>query len=215
MRTPMNQMNRKALILSILVILAILFGGWLFLREPKSAPESQNTPVPPVGVENLPQMADQNRLQHIEPIPGNSDEVWYVIPEMGVRMKLNKEFAEDLVYKLVYKNTTSSEGLDAVYFSIKALLDIDAGCSGSLGGMFLSKGKEMSGNKSGYYESENFGQIIFQFSESFVVWQGAQAGCWDPALEEKVRQIFPRQYDGLGAKNIQEGMKTLNLTSGN
>lgn len=51
--TPMNQMNRKALILSIPVILAVfLLGGWLLLREPQSATESQNPQVPPVGVEN-------------------------------------------------------------------------------------------------------------------------------------------------------------------
>ena len=42
----MNPMNRKALILSIPVILAVfLLGGWLLLCEPKSAPESQNPPV--------------------------------------------------------------------------------------------------------------------------------------------------------------------------
>jgi len=51
----MNPMNRKALILSIPVILAaLLLGGWLLLREPQSAPESQN---PPVVKENPPQNA--------------------------------------------------------------------------------------------------------------------------------------------------------------
>lgn len=39
-------MNRKTLILSIPVILAVfLLGGWFLLSEPQSAPESQNIPV--------------------------------------------------------------------------------------------------------------------------------------------------------------------------
>ena len=42
----MNPMNKKSLILSIPLILAVLiFGGWFLLRKQNSAPESQSPPV--------------------------------------------------------------------------------------------------------------------------------------------------------------------------
>ncbi len=51
-------MNKKALILSIPMMLAVLLlGGWFLLREPQSAPESQNLPV---VKENPPQNGEGN-----------------------------------------------------------------------------------------------------------------------------------------------------------
>lgn len=62
----MNPMNKKTLILSISVIFAVLLlGGWLLLREPHSAPESQNTPV---ARENPPQSGEGNTSKN-PPIP--------------------------------------------------------------------------------------------------------------------------------------------------
>ncbi len=59
---------------------------------------------------------------HIESISG-SDEVWYEIPEIGVRMRLNKEFAEDLVYEYIPVDAQDMvNGLGAVDFSTKSLL---------------------------------------------------------------------------------------------
>lgn len=56
-------MNRKILILSIPMILAVfLLGGWFLFREPQSPPESKNPPVPPVGVENPPQKPEDIAL---------------------------------------------------------------------------------------------------------------------------------------------------------
>lgn len=208
----MNQMNHKALILSIPVMLALLFGGWFLSREPKSVSESQN---PPVVKENSSQVADQNRLQHIEPILGNSDEVWYAIPEMGVRMKLNKEFAEDLSYGSTQGKNSLDGEWNSLYLSLINLAKIAPDCTGwNYGSLFRYEGdlEELKRQKDelDLYLATRLDEYI-QVGNYYYGWVGPQDVCWNASMEEKVRQVFPGRYSGSGAKNVIEGIKTLEL----
>ena len=84
----MNPMNKKALILSIPMILAILLlGGWFLLREQKMAQESQNTPI--IG-ENPPTTNTGN----IEPSANVDISKW--------KTYRNEEFGFELKYQEGY-----------------------------------------------------------------------------------------------------------------
>lgn len=56
--------------------------------------------------------------QHIEAIQG-SDEVWYNIPELGVRMRLNRGFAEDLVYVYSKSEVRATEDQKNTLFRLR------------------------------------------------------------------------------------------------
>lgn len=197
-------------LLAILALVLIL-GAGVFAFYWQNRQKEVATPLPMSPVVEESEEPTVSYSQHIEAIPGNTDEVWYNIPEYGVRMKLNKEFAEDLIYRFAHEKNTKGEEWDSVYLTVNSLLYIDTQCSGALGGFFKIEGKVVDGNRLGYQESENFGQLIYQFTNYHIVWQGGHDVCWDPGLEKKVREVFPGKYVGSGAKNIREGMRTLEL----
>lgn len=205
-------MTKNLLLLSLTLALLV---GVFFLWQMEKASAPVVTPQPEVGDVPEPEipLPEQDYSQHIEEISGNTDEVWYNIPEYGVRMKLNKEFAEDLVYKFVHDKNIREEEFDTVYFSVKSILNMVPDCSGALGAMSKGEGRGVQNESQlGYYESEYFGQLIFQFQKYFITWQGPQDACWDRALEEKVEEIFSgKKYAGPGAKNIREGMKNIEI----
>lgn len=103
-----TSMQKKLLISAVLAL--ILIGGVVFVWQKK-----QDTAV--VSPENIvkPSALPQGKYpQHITEITG-SDEVWYSIPELGVRMRLNRGFAEDLVY--IYSKSESGVNEDQkIYF---------------------------------------------------------------------------------------------------
>jgi hypothetical protein len=90
-------MNHKPLFLTVaLIALLVVVGAFWFMKQRQGA---MNQPIVTEPVAQDPIQTEAEKYpQHIEAIPGNTDEVWYNIPELGIRMKLNKEFAEDLVY---------------------------------------------------------------------------------------------------------------------
>lgn len=203
-------MNQRSIFLTVTFVALLVIGGAFWMMQKRQAVSQPVVTVP--VVETSAQAEPEKYPQHIEVIPDNTDEVWYNIPEYGVRMKLNSEFADDLIYRFVHEKNTKGEEWDTVYLTTKSLLDVDAGCSDALGAMGRSEGRDGSEkNQLGYYESEYFGQVIFQLSQQFIYWQGPQSICWDQENEEEVRKTFPKQYDGLGVKNVREGMRTIEL----
>ena len=160
-------------------------------------------------------MADQNRLQHIEPIPGNSDEVWYAIPEMGVRMKLNKRYAEDMYYSLIeWKGEVSRNSLD--FYLINQIAKDVPSCSDgiSLGGLFRYEGdlEELKRKRDELdpYLATRLDSYI-QVGSYYYGWLDPHDVCWDVSMEEKVKEVFLEKYGGFGANNTREGIKTLEL----
>ena len=229
-------MSKKSLILSIPILaLVLLLGGWLLLRRsapvsgPAAVPPAPTTPsvpaLPPLEPPTVPptetgsggngQVASRNRLQHIELIPGNSNEVWYAIPEMGVRMKLNKRYAEDLYYSLTeWKGEVSGNSLN-FYLTNQVAKDVP-NCSGgiSLGGLFRHEGdlEELKRKRSEldpYLATRLDGYI--QVGSYYYGRVDPHDVCWDVSMEEKIKEAFLEKYSGFGANSILEGMKTLEL----
>jgi hypothetical protein len=129
-------------------------------------------------------------------------------------MKLNKEFAEDLVY--VYRHEKDDEGgeWDNADFSLKELERVVPGCGG-YSNLTKSKGdlKEMKKNKYTLdpYLAARLDDFI-QAGDYYYGWAGFQDVCWDSSLEKKVREVFPPgKYKGMGAKNMPDGLETIEL----
>lgn len=148
--------------------------------------------------------------QHIEAIQG-SNEVWYNIPEYGVRMRLNKKFAEDLIYSFVHeKNANFNEEWDAIYFSTKSLTAIDKGCSPEEGNP-LGVITKIKGNATELAKTEEFVssrlQDIIQIGDYYYMWTGPQATCWIPKNDDAIQKVRGAEI----YKAIQDGVKTIQL----
>lgn len=207
---------QKKLLISVVAIL-ILLGGVVLLWQKNLQQGVQTSPV--VKTEDTETGTAQKDVypQHIESIPGNTHEAWYGIPEIGIHMKLNKEFAEDLIYIFAHeRNDSRNEEWDAVYFSTKALTVFDKGCSPEkghpLGIITKSKGDVRELAKTDIFYSSRLEEIT-QIGDYYYMFTGAQAICWDPKNDEAIRRVkSAKDYSGSsGAKYISEGMKTLQL----
>ncbi|MGB4833627.1 MAG: hypothetical protein WBP40_01195 [Candidatus Moraniibacteriota bacterium] len=100
-------MNQKPLLLAITLIALLVIAGafWYLQNRP---PMAVNQPIGITEpVVETPVLAEPEEYpQHIENIPGNTDQVWYAIPELGVKLLLYRDGAEDTVYKYnLVKNT--------------------------------------------------------------------------------------------------------------
>ena len=94
-------MNQKKLIIGIFIILTFVVGVFVWQkRENQILPQDLqlfNNQVQPDTQNDIQSKSDEvPPPQYIVVIPG-SDSVWYEIPELGVRVKLNKKYAEDLI----------------------------------------------------------------------------------------------------------------------
>lgn len=149
--------------------------------------------------------------QHIEAIPGNTDEVWYNIPELGIRMKLNREFAEDLVYTRG-QNRDNGGSSWYVVFSTRPLMEIDDGCSPEsmiAGSLVKIEGNAKEAAEGDMYLSSRIDQIV-QVANYYYMWQGPQATCWHPINDQAIQNIpSAEDYRGSGAKYVLDGLKTL------
>lgn len=194
-------MNQKLLIILTTVIL-LAVGTFLFFTKQQEMTSVQNQGIETSDDEMLKQSQDYS--QHIEEIPGNTDEVWYNIPELGVRMKLNKEFAEDLVYR------SETPAFATVYFSGKKLMATVPSCVSGFGFLFKTKGIMKEIAKTDDFLATRMDSYI-QIYDYYYGWTSPQDVCWDPSIEEEVRKVFPGKYNGMGAKFVSEGVKTLQL----
>jgi hypothetical protein len=199
-----TSMQKKLLVL-IVVILVLVAALFFALRT-----KQNNQVLPLVSVVKPDTTQDKMYPQHLEVIQG-SNEVWYNIPEIGVRMRLNKEFAGDLIYSFVHeKSTDPDENWDAVYFSTKSLTGIDKGCSpeegNPLGVMTKTKGNVSELAKTEEFYSSRLKDII-QIGEYFYMWTGPQATCWDPKNDDAIQKVRGAEI----YKAIQDGVKTIQL----
>jgi hypothetical protein len=193
-------MQNKLLISAVAIL--ILLGGVIFVWQKNLQQNAQTLSM--VKTEDKgDKTAQQNEYpQHIEAISGNADEVWYSIPELGVRMKLNKEFAEDLIY--------IQDDPSVVYFSTKKLSQISP-ClpiDGPFGSLFKAKGDMKEIAKTDEYTAARVSGYI-QIGQYYYGWIGPQEVCWD--LEGKLNNVFPIEYKGNGSKTVSEAVKTLEV----
>lgn len=197
-------MQKKLFILA-LAVLVFVVGGVLVWQKKQGI---QTPGVKKIEEEQSESTFTEKYPQHVEAIQG-TDEVWYNIPEYGVRMRLNKQFAENLIYSFVHeKNNNLNEEWDAVYFSTKSLTAIDKGCSpeeGSpLGVITKTKGNSTEFAKTEEFYSSRLKDII-QIGEYYYIWTGPQATCWDSKNDDAIQKVRGAEI----YKAIQDGVKTI------
>ena len=201
-------MNHKPLFLATaLIVLLALAGAFWCLQN---RPGAMDQPVVTEPVAQAPIQAETEKYpQHIEVIPGNTDEVWYNIPELGIRMKLNKEFAEDLVYVYDRRKDDEGEVWDEIGFSTKALAAITDYCSpgaiGAIDRITTVLKEEIKDNTTRHLND------YIRVGDYFYGFESGHDPCWDPSLESEVRKVFPGKYAGAGAKYVSDGLKTIEL----
>lgn len=195
-------MQKKLFILAA-IALVLIGGAFLFWMKQQKIEIPQIQPV----AQNGGSSEEQERYpQHIEAIQG-TDEVRYNIPECGVSIHLNKEFAEDTQYIFSNERGSQRQGCDTIYFASKKLSAIAPACAfGSIGIVNIIQNGEERGNvTSDRIKSFSNFDIIFSGS------QNQQYNCLDSVPESKLREVFPEKYDGMGAKSIFDGFKTIEL----
>ena len=216
-------MQKKLLIfvVVVLVLIAALFFVWQkkqaeIKQTNKLASQSSSENQPQSVILNEPTKKDKITLapQHIVAIPG-SDSVWYEIPELGVRVKLNKKYAEDLIYRPVRLNNASGEEWDVAYFSTKTMTRIDPYCSpenvGSIGALSKNKGIAKELAKKDAYIASRLSSVV-QIENFYYMFETPQAACWDSSFTEEVLKLDPNvMYEGKGIKFLIEGYKDLQL----
>ena len=197
-------MNKRLLIL--LIIILLISGGiyWVW--------QSRSVAVPVVTepvVVTKPSIIEQYP-QHIEAIPNSSDEVWYNIPEFGVRMKLNKGFAEELIYK-------ADE--DMVSFQTKSIIAASSQCSvesADFGYIYKVNGtiydadrNNVSGRGTDYFSALAKSGMIMQFPNFFIVLSADHAdACWWGKVENKAaEEAAHRIYSGRGYQSVYAAIK--------
>lgn len=100
-------MKPRIVIITIVLLCVSALGGWFWYGKKTSQQTTSSQP----------QKSQEADLA--------ADEVWYPIPELGIKMKLNKEFAADLVYEYISTQNTEGVQLEDVSFTTKFLQSID------------------------------------------------------------------------------------------
>lgn len=196
-------MNQKHIFVVVGIFLLLgASGGVLVWRKKQSAPQPT---VPMVQVDggkqsDIPQSQADAYPQHIEAISG-TDEVWYNIPEYGVRMRLNKDFANDLKFGFSHERNPKDNKWDTVYFASEKLYAVDPSCAlGSLGVISMFEGGFKKEDVPGATKIVSLPNLDVVFSD---VPQDYKNQCYNPAHYKEI--------GGAGAKSIAEGMETLQL----
>lgn len=197
--------------LLILIIIGIVLAGGVFLiwkKVGQASRESNQKQLAEQVSESQSQSAEQNEAekeavypQHIVAIPG-SDQVWYEIPELGVRMKLNKEFAEDLIYS--HEEHFSVDGIadfDLADFSLKSLMKQYPACgpTGPVLGEIIKLKDEFQGEQMKFQDVKKISRLSL----------GSQDVCWykpnDPTNNSSVGTLLMRD----GVQFLQTAYETL------
>jgi hypothetical protein len=144
-------MKKTTLYAVALVVVLALLAGVLVWQKGQKQTNIQNQTVQQSS-EGQPESNPQNEgesegvfsPQHIVAIPG-SQQVWYEVPEMGIKLLLSKEAAEELVYRYYVVNgfvtvnpITGEEGalkeIKTIIFSLKKIIDYNQQCDTGLCG---------------------------------------------------------------------------------
>ncbi|MGB3072831.1 MAG: hypothetical protein WBP40_01425 [Candidatus Moraniibacteriota bacterium] len=178
-------MHQKPLFLTIILItlLAVIAGAFWCLQN---RPGAMNQPIVTEPVAQAPIQAETEKYpQHIETIPGNADEVWYNIPEMGIQMRMTKDLANDLVYECVALRDEDLEDDDCglVYFGSKLDMQKEQKSISDSGMMFATLSK-IAGQvkdsdtylRSRYESPDEQGQFR-QFSDYFLYYAMPVTSC--------------------------------------
>lgn len=201
-------MKQKPLSFAALVMTLFVVGGILWGIRQYRVDVQIGPSVTTDSVSETPAQTEPGKYpQHIEAIPGNADEVWYNIPECGVRMRLNREFAEDTQYIFANERGSQRQGCDTLYFSSRKLSVIAPTCAfGSIGVISIFQSGEAKGHEA--LDS------IKPLSDLDILFSGPQNQkyhCWDSVPEAELREVFPGKYNGTGAKSVFDGFKTIEL----
>lgn len=181
-------MSKKLLILSILTFV-VAGGVWLYInnRVVSQPTQTSNTiTTNPQEKTQLNQQEESFSPQHIMAIPG-SNQVWYEIPEMGIKLLLPKEGAEELVYRYYTvdnsiisfnpetKDEEWVENILTVEFSSKQVLDYNQHCDSPACGtdvfnFFIEKIPGIYNNHPLAFGSK----FIRQFKDFYLITGGSQ-----------------------------------------
>ena len=125
----MNPMNKKALILSVLIILLfVIFGCWLLFRAQKQISETIN-PLPPVQL-----AVPEKFIQPKSSLPEGF--VWYEIPELEIKFAVTPDTKKDLKYTFgEYKLGDIVNKRYVIFFSSSQTNERFEGCTVSEAGM--------------------------------------------------------------------------------
>jgi len=149
-------MSKKRIIFIVIAVavLAIVVGVFVAQKNSKIPAKQEQS------------QAQQQVGQNVQ-----DDLVWYGIPEMNVRFKVDKKVANDLIYKYNKIN----DKIDGVLFSSNKLSQIPS-CGvedGSLGSLTRAKGVPADYGDKAFYMARK----PKQFKDFFTFYEGPQAVC--------------------------------------
>lgn len=128
--------------------------------------------------------------------------VWYEIPEIKIKFKVNKEVAEELVYNFKGENDFGS-----VLFSSKGLSKIP-GCGVEQGP--LSALSKIKGNPYDYADTDYYvSRKPKQFDNFFIIYNGPQAVCATGDYVKKWNEYFEKNPKFIGW--IAESFDTIEI----
>jgi hypothetical protein len=198
------------------VLALLLIGGVVFVWQKKQS--MQISEVKQIEEEQAEPTPAEKYPQHIEAIQG-SDEVWYNIPELGVRMRLNRGFAEDLVYGI-----DATYG-DAVSFQKKSVMAAAPQCnvmSADFGYLYRVNGtieeadrNNLSSRGDRFFASLSDYGMIAQLPGFFVALSTDRAdACWwgkEKNLDAELAVKYT--YPGSGAQSVWDSIKNKTVES--
>ncbi len=119
--------------------------------------------------------------QHIVAIP-SSQQVWYEVPEMGIKLLLSKEVAGELVYRYSVNDAMVTENdveignrrrTESIIFSVKSILKYNETCSNSPGCGFVDESYRFAVSKiPGSFHKEELilgSKLLKQFNDFYLI----------------------------------------------